>query len=716
MTEKSEPPKTDKQKKKRKKFLPPPDLLMEKIIEAEMDRDPFVIGLMKNYAAFGGSDIALQIWQRIEPKLTEKALRKDYFAPNPHGQEVDGDIRVGSVKHTKAPFGLNLEELGEHTLITGRAGAGKTTLIYILLEQLLKQKIPFWAFDFKQDYRHLIKLGNVLVFDLENFRFNPLRPPLGVKPKVWMQAFTTVFSQSYVLYEGTQSIILPHIYNLYNDYGVFSGSDTYPTMFDLYESLKRHKLGKKPIRESQWLESATYRINKCLLSFGDMLDCDKGFPIENLLLNNVVFEIEDFENQPFILTIILRYVFQYRISNNQRSPLKHVFLFDEAKSVYNKEQEKKDTGIPEISKFTTKIREFGEGLVVADQLPTKLGDSIKANVYTVICMSQSGGNNIKEMSNALGLNREQSEVCRTLNSDKTTKIFEAIVKLNGKWLTPFVIHVTPFEMEKDVNTAQLQDFMNPALEKLSKKVTPRKNYEDILKAKEREWQLRDLEEKKARREKAEEREKIEGHKLITILSNIREEPFISQKERIERLQLGSSSSTTNKYFDTLIAKGFVTKHKLSFGKGYGGITLYEITEKGRKFALMDNIEIPGKGDMPHKFWQHTIKDFYERLYKDDDRLSGRVEIEKRYPGKNVDVGFELDGKKVAVEIQHTLEHLTENIQLDLQGGCDQVIIAVPTKRKANSYRKKLEDIYTEDVLEKIEFRVLTDFLPQKDAE
>ena len=74
----------------------------------------------------------------------------------PSGKEVEGEIRIGIVKSTNGSFGLNLDELNEHLLITGRSGSGKTTINYHIMLQLLQRGIPFLAFDFKQDYRHLL--------------------------------------------------------------------------------------------------------------------------------------------------------------------------------------------------------------------------------------------------------------------------------------------------------------------------------------------------------------------------------------------------------------------------------------------------------------------------------------------------------------------------------------------------------------------------------
>jgi hypothetical protein len=641
----------------------------------------------------------------LKPRIKVNEIYPNPFDPNPTGAEADGEIRLGTVDRTGIPFGLNLNELAEHTLITGRAGAGKTTLIYIILSRLIELGIPFWAFDFKQDYRHLAKTGKVLVFDYSTFTFNPLRPPAGVEPHLWMQAFSNVFCQVYWLLSGSKAIILEHVNRLYTDYGVFSGKDVYPTFHDLLESLRGHKPTRTYGREAGFVESAQNRASECLLSLGKMLSCDKGFSIEDLLTRNIVFELEGMlaENQAFLLNIILRYVFLYRISNSQRGRLQHVFLFDEAKSVYSRQREfSEDLGTSEIAQFTASIREFGEALVVADQIPTELGKSIKDNVRTVICMSQSGGRNVAEMSRAIGLTVDQEERLRILKADKNNNLFEAIVNVSGKWARPFVIRVSPFQYEKDVTRQQLQTLMKPVLEDLTKQVVPRTEYKSIQEARQKQAKEAEAEERRERQEKAEEKEKVEGNTLIRILTNIRDYPFIPQKARIEMLGLEGSSSTTDKYFDELFAQGLVTKHSIGFGKGKGSITLYKITEKGASFARMDNVDIPGHGEMPHKYWQHVIKEFYARL-------GYSAEIEKRFGIKNADVGFENDGKKTAIEVELTNEHLIENIERDFQAGCDTVIIAAPSKRSITAYRKRIE-LYSKAFLDKVEFRVLTDFL------
>lgn len=646
----------------------------------------------------------------LRPRRKAESLNPNYFKPNPIGDDVDGDIVIGNARPSGARFGLDLDEIGEHTLIAGRAGAGKTTLIYIILKQLLDHGIPFWAFDFKQDYRHLAKDNpDVFVFDHETFCFNPLRPPENVSPKKWMEVFTNVFCQSYWLLSGSNPLILGHVRRLYEDYNVFSGSDTYPTMLDLQESLNRHKLKSRAFREAKGLESAQRSVNASLLSFDTTFNCDKGFIIKDLLDKNVVFELESLltDNQRFLLTIILRHVFQYKISNDQRSSLKHIFLFDEAKTAYDREREfSKELGESEIAQFTSKIREFGEGLIVADQMPIKLADSIKANVYTVICMSQAGGPNVTAMSQALGLTPKQIQACRKLKADKKNQVFEAIVKLNGKWQTPFIIQVRCENIIKDVTNADLEAIMAPRLETLHQSVTPRTEYKAIIEEKQKKIREKERKEIKKRQEETRKKLSVEGNKLIKILSNIRDYPFIDQKSRKQMLGL-TSSSTANKYFNEVKGRGLVDEITVSLGKGRR-YKFYEITEKGRNFAKMDKIRISGKGDFEHKFYQYKIKEFYKNL-------GYNAEIEKWYPGKNVDVGFDMDGKRTAIEIQLSKQHLRENIAKDFAAGCEKIIIAVKSKRLKNSCKKEIEYYSTEE-RDRIDFVLLTNFLSSEEKD
>ena len=168
--------------------------------------------------------------------------------------------------------------------------------------------------------------------------------------------------------------------------------------------------------------------------------------------------------------------------------------------------------------------------------------------------------------------------------------------------------------------------------------------------------------------------------------------------------MGSSSSTADKYFKQLVTSGFVNVHKIGLGRGKSTMVLYQITEQGMRFARMNKFTLPGRGDFKHQFWQHTIRTYYRNRNMGCD-----AEIEKRIGNKNVDVGVQIENKKIAVEIELSPDHLIQNIEKDLEAGCDEVIIAVSSKKTAETYKKKITE-HDEKLLSKVQMRVLTEFL------
>jgi len=54
-----------------------------------------------------------------------------------------------------------------------------------------------------------------------------------------------------------------------------------------------------------------------------------------------------------------------------------------------------------------------------------------------------------------------------------------------------------------------------------------------------------------------------------------------------------------------------------------------------------------------------------------ESLGYKVEVEKRLGFKNVDVGFETNGKMTAVEVELGPDHLVENLRRDFEAGCEK---------------------------------------------
>ena len=90
--------------------------------------------------------------------------------------------------------------------------------------------------------------------DIAPFRFNPLIPPPGCEPNVWIKLVVDVIASAYLGGEGVISLLVAGLDHLYRDAGVFDGSPTrWPTVEDLLAWLRTVKLRG---RAAMWQASA----------------------------------------------------------------------------------------------------------------------------------------------------------------------------------------------------------------------------------------------------------------------------------------------------------------------------------------------------------------------------------------------------------------------------------------------------------------------------
>jgi len=245
-------------------------------------------------------------------------MDEDPFFPYPFREDIEGPISLGVVPGTMDIFGIFPEELNQHLLFSGRSGSGKTNTNRVIFTQLYSH-VPCWFVDFKKDYRHLLTYTkDILVIGWKSLRINPLRPPPGTDPLKWIQLFSDFFSMSFGLMSASKSLIIEILEDLYEKYGVFKGDDLYPTMFEFHELLERKSMKKGLAWDLRgYITRSMNKTTVCVKIMKNTFDCDKGFPLEDLLDKNVVFELDGLmdELQTFMVNLILAWVFTYRLEN-----------------------------------------------------------------------------------------------------------------------------------------------------------------------------------------------------------------------------------------------------------------------------------------------------------------------------------------------------------------------------------------------------------------
>lgn len=110
----------------------------------------------------------------------------------------------------------------------------------------------------------------------------------------------------------------------------------------------------------------------------------------------------------------------------------------------------------------------------------------------------------------------------------------------------------------------------------------------------------------------------------------------------------------------------------------------------------------------HKESQEIVKTFY--------RKKGWIAITEHFiRGKKIDIlSQEVKTKyTIANEIQLTPKHTLENIDLDFRAGCDEVIIISIDQKVLEQIKKKTFQELSEELLKKIKFQLINEFIPLK---
>jgi len=577
-----------------------------------------------------------------------------------------GDIQLGETFQNR-PFYLSQEDLNKHLLAVGQSGSGKTTLFYSLMDEIDK---PFWSFDLKQDYRHLVQQNqDILVLPWTELRFNPLQPPSDVPPRRWAQVFVEILGHATSLLSGSKNYLLKRVIELYKLYGLFNEvSSPYPSLHELKILIKHDNINYTR-KASNYRDTVLNRLESINLVAGTIFDCNQGYPVKEMLNRNVVFEFDGLSRdvQNFLMEILFACVYEYRVAQNHRDEgLNHVFFLDEGKRVFSVYKERQDAaGIPEIDELTAKMREFGEGLVVADQEASKLTDSIKANTYTKVLLPTGDRKQFDAVADSMNLSERQEEFASKLG------VGEAIVQVGSR--DPVPVNLDNYELEKDVSDEELQRHQSEKWNRLS--YEPREMTSEFEKAV-----------APGRSDEVEKPEIVEdpvenfdvSDEGRQFLRDVVENPF---KKLTERYTEFSSRYKGNRAKDELLHQGILVERHVKTDDSKR--KLLQLTEQGRKYAKNElDVEVKqeGRGDIIHRYWQHRIKDafeekgwhaFVEKFDSDVYVNMGNAEIvvevamgnnprEIEHVKKHLDTGFEAIW--VVAEKQEVLDGLKQRME------------------------------------------------------
>lgn len=360
-----------------------------------------------------------------------------------------GRISTGQVNNK---YCIEKDDFTRHVLIIGITGGGKTNTSKSILNTLWnaenkQDKVPFMVIESaKREYwelRNLKGFEDLLVFTLGaescktsvKYRINPFETNKGISLQTHIDYLLSTFKAAFDLYPPMPYILEKAVYEIYSDRGWdivenrnIYGLTEYPTLTDLYNKIDVivDDMGYHQEVQSNVKAALQARIYSLMIGGkGAMLNTPKSVPISELLSRPVVMELEDLgddETKSFVIGILLVQLYEYRKSlmTKGEKSLSHILMIEEAHRLLKNVSEGGEGGnartksVEFFCNLLAEIRTYGQGILIADQIPTKIAPDTIKNTNLKIVHRTVALEDREAMGRAMNMNPKQIEYLSSL--------------------------------------------------------------------------------------------------------------------------------------------------------------------------------------------------------------------------------------------------------------------------------------------------------------
>lgn len=366
-----------------------------------------------------------------------------------------GDICIaGRVTEERVnnKYCIEKNDFTRHALIIGITGGGKTNTSKSILNTLwnaerVQDKVPFMVVESaKREYwelRNLKGFEELLVFTLGaeasktsvKYRINPFETNQGISLQTHIDYLLSTFKAAFDLYPPMPYILEKAVYEIYSDRGWDIvenrnryGFTEYPTLSDLYNKIDVivDEMGYHQEVQSNVKAALQARVYSLMIGGkGAMLNTPKSVPIAELLSRPVVMELEDLgddETKSFVIGILLVQLYEYRKSLMSKGAknLSHILMIEEAHRLLKNVSEGGEGGntraksVEFFCNLLAEIRTFGQGILIADQIPTKIASDTIKNTNLKIVHRTVALEDREVMGHAMNMDPKQIEYLSSL--------------------------------------------------------------------------------------------------------------------------------------------------------------------------------------------------------------------------------------------------------------------------------------------------------------
>lgn len=372
-------------------------------------------------------------------------------------------------------FSLSPADLAKHTFVCGITGSGKTTTVKNIIRHA---DVPFLVIESaKKEYRNILlegknekhgpKVYTLGKPEINCPRFNPFYIQCGVSPQMHIDYLKDLFNASFSFYGPMPYILEKCLQNIYINKGwnltlgfhpLLANTENLADFFeaDFMEQRYKTKAHKYLFPTMQELKNEIERYIETEMQYeGEvagniktairarlegLCSGSKGFMFNTLeyadmgkiLEENTVFELEglaDDADKAFCVGLLIIFINEYRqISHEIRpatSPLSHLLVIEEAHRLLKNvsvDRTTEDMGNPKgkaVEHFTNMIAEmraYGQGVIVAEQIPSKLAPEVIKNSSNKIVQRLVASDDQSIIANTVGMSEKDAVYLGTLRT------------------------------------------------------------------------------------------------------------------------------------------------------------------------------------------------------------------------------------------------------------------------------------------------------------
>jgi DNA helicase HerA-like ATPase len=367
----------------------------------------------------------------------------------------DSSLHLGSIlsrgKPTGADYRIDPGSLTTHVLVAGVTGSGKSNTIFRLLREAHRRGVGFLVLEpAKAEYRALMgdpAVGSEIhVFTPGDERFAPLRinpfeVPRGITVMQHVDLLRSVFGASFGMWSPLPQILERCLHEIYEDLGWSLAENAnarlseeddpaaaFPTLSELVTKVEDvlPTLGYDEKVTGDMQAALVTRLDGLRRGGkGRMLDVRRSIPMSDLLTAPTILELEwmgDDDDKAFLMALLLVRLYEHRRAEGERDELLHLLVIEEAHRLLSatagrrseEEADPRGKAAEAFSQLLSEIRAYGQGVVIADQVPVRLIPDVLKNTGLKIAHRTVAADDRAALAGAMAMDDRSSRSLTTL--------------------------------------------------------------------------------------------------------------------------------------------------------------------------------------------------------------------------------------------------------------------------------------------------------------